>query len=63
MGLFDGKIKELGETLTTAFEERAKQLEEEFSKEEDAGKRLILKTTYASLKEVSLVIKNALASE
>jgi len=63
MGLFDGKVKELGDTLAKAFEERAKQLEEEYSNEKDPGRSLILKTTYASLKEVSSVIKNALASE
>ncbi len=64
MGLFDGKVKELGDTLATAFENRATQILKELEEtKDDPGKSLLLKTTYASLKEVSLVIKNALNSD
>jgi len=60
MGLFDGQIKKLGDTLVKSFEERAIEIEKEWATEKDPGRSLLLKTTYLSLKEVALVIKSSL---
>lgn len=60
MGLFDSQTQKLGEKLAKGFEERAIEIEKEFATEKDPGRSLLLKTTYVSLKEVALVIRDTL---
>lgn len=63
MGLFDAQTKKLGDTLAKSFEERALEIEKEWSTETDPGRSLILKTTYCSLKEVAAVIRKSLNAD
>ena len=63
MGLFDGKIEELGETLVKGFDDRVLEIQKELESETYPGKSLLLKTTLVSLREVSLVIKSALIAK
>jgi hypothetical protein len=59
MGLFDGKIKELGETLSKGMLERADQLKKEWEIETNPGITLTKKITYNVLQELSVIIQNS----
>lgn len=61
MGLFDGKIKELGETLSRALNERAEVLTKEVATETNPGLSLTKKITINVLYEVSHIIQNSLS--
>jgi hypothetical protein len=60
MGLFDGQIKKLGDTLSAKFRERAAQIDKELESLTDPGKSLILKLTKVNLIETANIIQSAL---
>jgi hypothetical protein len=59
MGLFDGKIIELGQKLSNGMQERASQLEKEWQGETNPGITLTKKITHNILLELSTIIQNS----
>lgn len=63
MGLFDGQIEKLGNTLSTRLKEKALDFEKEWGTEKDPGKSLILKIKYNVFNDLADVIKDSLSKE